>query len=242
MALLNPLRTHRCAGEERQRTTTEAIDALRIARFAVQKRPPVTRLPEAGTQEGRELVRRRDRLHQECGDRRRPRPRLVDLGVPEFTRQVRSLDRQLAPTLLRKGPTAAAFAPSAPRPPAQLRDDGRHKVGTELAQARLTAARESVGRPHGPASCVQVRYLCEDLAVLRRRRHELDRDSEQALRHHEVGLLLPTLEGIGPQTAARLITELGTLDHVRSAAALAASGGAVPAIRHRGNAAAGRQG
>src|ERR1700737_3757533 len=45
VALVNPLRTHRFAGEDLQRTKTDAIDALGIARFAPQKRPPPTRLP-----------------------------------------------------------------------------------------------------------------------------------------------------------------------------------------------------
>ena len=39
VALLNPLRTHRFAGEDLERTKTDAIDALGIARFAAQKRP-----------------------------------------------------------------------------------------------------------------------------------------------------------------------------------------------------------
>ena len=45
VALLNPLRTHRFAAEELQRTKTDAIDALGIARFAAQKRPAASRLP-----------------------------------------------------------------------------------------------------------------------------------------------------------------------------------------------------
>jgi hypothetical protein len=39
VALLNPLRTRRFAGEDLQRTQTDAIDAVGIARFAAQKRP-----------------------------------------------------------------------------------------------------------------------------------------------------------------------------------------------------------
>lgn len=46
VALLNPLRTRRFAEEELQRTKTDAIDALGVARFAVQKRPVATTLPE----------------------------------------------------------------------------------------------------------------------------------------------------------------------------------------------------
>ena len=44
VALLNPLRTHRFAGEDLERTKTDAIDALGIARFAAQKRPAATPL------------------------------------------------------------------------------------------------------------------------------------------------------------------------------------------------------
>ena len=62
VALLNPLRTHRFAAEELQRTKTDAIDALGIARFAAQKRPAASRLPDAATEELRERLRYRDRL------------------------------------------------------------------------------------------------------------------------------------------------------------------------------------
>jgi transposase len=78
VALLNPRRTHHCAGEELQRPKTAAIDALGMARFAAQKRPPATRLPDAVTPERRALVRLRDRLSQECGDRLRQLHRVVD--------------------------------------------------------------------------------------------------------------------------------------------------------------------
>jgi transposase len=70
VALLNPLRTRRFAGEDLQRTPTDAIDALGIARFAAQKRPAASRLPDGASEELRELVRFRDRLRQGFGDRR----------------------------------------------------------------------------------------------------------------------------------------------------------------------------
>jgi transposase len=69
VALLNPLRTRRFAGEDLQRTQTDAIDAVGIARFAAQKRPAASRLPDRATEDLRELVRFRDRLRQDFGDR-----------------------------------------------------------------------------------------------------------------------------------------------------------------------------
>ena len=231
IALLNPLRTHRFAGEELERTKTDAIDAVGIARFAAQKRPPVTPLL---TEELRELVRLRERLLQDFGDRVRQLHRLVDLGFPEFTRYVRTLDSELASAILRDYPTAAAFRGVSVRRLAALRYDGRHHVGLELARSLIDAARRSVGQHHSAAYRVQVRYACDDLVVLRRRLRELDRDIENTLRQHEVGRLLTTIDGIGANTAAFVIAEVGDPAHFRSAAALAAYVGPIPGLRHSG--------
>ena len=234
VALLNPLRTHRFAEEDLQRTKTDAIDALGIARFAAQKRPISTRLPDPATEELRELVRLRERLLQDFGDRVRQLHRLVDLGFPEFTRYVKGLDSELASAILRDYPTAAAFRGVSASHLAALRYDGRHKVGAELAGLLIAAAKHSVGHHHGEAYRVQVRYACEDLDILRRRLRQLDRDIAGTLGAHEVGTLLTSIEGIGPNTAARLIAELGDPAQFRAPGALAAYVGVVPALSQSG--------
>jgi transposase len=233
VVLLNPLRTARFAGEDLVRTKTDAIDALGIARFVAQKRPAPTRLPDAATEALRELVRLRDRLVQDFGDRVRQLHRLVDLGFPEFTRYVRTLDSGLAAALLTAYPTAQAFRGVPAKRIARLCYDGRHRVGMELATALSTAAAHSVGQHHAEPYRRQVRYICEDLDVLRRRLRELEHDIEQTLTTHELGSLLTSIDGIGVQTAARLVAEL-PLDTVKSAAALAAFVGVVPALRQSG--------
>lgn len=234
VALLNPMRTRRFAGEDLARAKTDAIDAVGIARFAAQKRPAVTRLPEAATQELRELVRLRDRLRQEFGDRVRQLHRLVDLGFPEFTRVIPDLKGRLATALLAAYPTARAFAGVSVARLAAVRYDGVHRVGADLARALLVAAKVSVGQHHGPAYQRQVRYLCEDLELLRRRIDALEDDVATTLKAHEVGTLLTTITGIGVQTAARLVGELGDPAAFRSAAALAAYVGVVPGTRESG--------
>src|SRR5277367_4421422 len=82
VAVLNPLRTRRFAEEELQRTKTDAIDALGIARFAAQKRPPAAQLPDSATEESRELARLRKRLAEDFASRLRQLHRAVDLGFP----------------------------------------------------------------------------------------------------------------------------------------------------------------
>lgn len=234
VALINPLRTHRFAAEDLERTKTDAIDALGIARFAAQKRPIATRLPDSATEELRELVRLRDRLVQDFGDRLRQLHRLVDLGFPEFTRYVKSLDSELASSILHDYPTAQAFRGVSAKRLANLRYDGRHKVGPELARDLIEAAQRSVGSHHSEPYRIQVRYVCEDLDTLRRRLRALDRDIDGKLAEHEVGSLLTSIEGIGPHTAARLIATLGNPADFQSAAALACYVGVIPGIKQSG--------
>ena len=234
VALINPLRTHRFQGESLERTKTDAIDALGLARFGREKRPSPTRLGSRASEELRELVRHRDRLRQDFDDRVRQLRRLVDLGFPEFRRYVRTLDSMLATAILAEYPTAEAVAKATPRRLAKLRYDGRHAVGSELADQIIAAAKRSVGQHHGPAYRVQVRDICQDLDLWRRRLADRDDDITRLLDEHEVGSLLTSIDGIGPSTAARLIAELGDPARFDSPAALAAYVGVIPALRHSG--------
>lgn len=234
VALLNPLRTRRFAEEDLQRTKTDAIDALGIARFARQKRPPASRLVDAATEELRELVRLRERLVQDFGDRVRELHRLVDLGFPEFTRHVHDLGSQRATTLLAAFPTAEAFRSASVSRVAKLRSDERHKIGRPLALALIEDAQRSVGAHHGEAYRLHVRTVCEHLDLLRRQIRAVDGDVERHLEAHEIGKLLTTIDGIGTQTAARLVAELGDPAAFASSAALAAYVGVIPGLRQSG--------
>jgi len=234
VALLNPVRTRRFAAEDLERTKTDAIDALGIARFAQQKRPAVTRLTDSVTDEIRELVRHRERLVQDFGDRTRQLHRLVDLGFPELKRFIHTLDSQLATAVLHEWPTAEAFLGLPWKKLAKFRYDGVHIVGDELAKSIVETAKVSVGRHHGYAYRIQVQDTCEDLDLLRRRIKRLDGDIDTKLGDHEVGSLLTTIDGIGTTTAARIIAELGDPADFRDAAAIAAYVGVVPALKQSG--------
>jgi transposase len=148
VAVLNPLRTRRFAEEELQRTKTDAIDALGIARFAAQKRPPATQQPDVAAEELRELSRLRDRLQEDFASRLRQLHRAVDLGFPEFTRHVRTLESQLASTILSRYPTAASLRGASVKKVGRIVYDGSHKIAEELAGALIEAAANSVGSHH----------------------------------------------------------------------------------------------
>jgi transposase len=233
VALINPLRTRRFAQEDLVRTKTDAIDTLGLARFGQQKRPPATVLPDVATRDLRELVRLRARFLQDFGDRTRQLHRAVDLTFPEFTRHVVEVDSPRATALLAAFPTAAAVRAAAEGQIAAVRG-GQRTVGRELARTLKVAARQSVGHHDTEVYARQVRFFCEDLDLLRRRLGDLERDIERLLAQHEVGRLLTTIDGIGPQTAAKLIAELGDPADFRHAGALAAYVGVIPALRQSG--------
>lgn len=240
VALLNPFVARRFQDSSLERTKTDAIDARGLARLSFEKRPAPTRLHDEVAESLRELVRHRDRLRQDFDDRVRQLHRLVDLGFPEFTRYVRSLDSMLATCLLAEYPTAHAFARANSRRLAKLRYDGRHLVGEELANQMVETAKRSIGQHHGPAYALQARHICQDLDLWRRRLAEIERDIENLLDTHEVGKMLTTIEGIGPQSAARLIAAVGDPARFKSAAAFAAYVGVVPALKQSGRRTAAR--
>ncbi len=209
VAVINPLRTQRFAGEDLQRTKTDALDALGLARFGQQKRPTPTRLPDPATESLRESFRFRDRLKQDFDDRVRQLHRLVDLGFPEFTRYVPDLDTMRATALLRDYPTAAAFHGVAVHRLAGLRYDGQHKVGDALAAPLLAAGAHLGGSPSRPRLRAPGPGDLRGPGPLRPRLRELEGDIERLLQDHAVGPLLTSIDGIGTHTAARLIAELG---------------------------------
>jgi transposase len=178
--------------------------------------------------------RLRERLAEDFASRLRQLHRAVDLGFPEFTRYVRTLESQLATTILSRYPTAASFHGASVKKLARIIYDGSHKVGEELARTLIEAAEKSVGSHHSEPYRLRIKYLCEDLDVLRRRVKDLARDIERKLDDHEVGKLLTTIDGVGPSTAACLIAELGDPARFRSAGAIASYVGVAPRLRQLG--------
>jgi transposase len=234
VALFNPLSTRRFAQANLERTKTDAIDALSIARLAALKRPRPAQLPDELTQELREQIRLRDRLLQDLGDRVRELHRVIDLAFPEFTRHVKDLGSLTAITVLTAFPTAKSLAIASVRSVAHLVYDGRHKVGEELARALIAAAKRSVGQHQSRVYSLEVKYFCEDIRILRERLQGIDEDLRTQVDGHELATLLTTIDGIGPTTAARLVAELGDPAAWKSAAAIAAHVGVVPQLHHSG--------
>lgn len=234
VVLINPLRTRRFAEEDLQRTKTDAIDALGIARFLRQKRPTPVAMADEATRDLRELMRLRDQLVAQQQEQVNRLHRLVDLGFPEFTRHVQDLSGPLATTLLSRYPTARVFAGQRPGRVAKVRYGSRHLVGEVRAVGLIADAKRSVGAHHGDVYQTEVRYLCEDLDLLRRRLDSIRDDIDKLIAEHEVGKLLVTIPGVAAITAARVIAETVDFGAFPDGNALASYAGLVPGLRHSG--------
>lgn len=107
-------------------------------------------------------------------------------------------------------------------------------MGSALAKALIETASHSVGRHHHPAFTAEIRILCEDLDLLRRRIDILTKDLVAQVTDHPVASLLTTIDGIGALTAAQIVAAIGDPSRFRSPAALASYVGAVPATSQSG--------
>lgn len=233
IALVDPSQTHHFAAQAGRRAKTDAIDALGIARFCAVHRPEPSRLPDPVIETLREFVRLRDRLVQDKGDRLRQLHRALDLVFPEFPKLV-SIDSALARTLLAEYPTAEAFVKAKQGVMAALVYDGRHKVGKRRALELRRAARKTVGAHQTEVWAMQVRMYVEDLAVFERRIRALDERIEKSLDEHDVGRLIRTIQGVGMQTAAHILSAAGDPRDYDSAKAFAAYAGITPRTSHSG--------
>jgi transposase len=236
VVVLNPLRTKRFAEADLERTKTDKIDAMSIARFLAEKRPAPTRLTDDATERLKEQVRLRDRFVQDLGDRVRQLHRMVDLGFPEFTRFVKDLSSPLATRILKSYPTAEAFRRRVLSSTiARLKYGAKSKVGEDLAKELIAAAKVSVGRHHGGIYDAEVKYFAADIEMLRARIAELEQDINRSVDDHELGALFVSIDGIGPQTAARILAVVGDpAETFRNAAAFASYVGAIPGLYQSG--------
>lgn len=234
VAVINPLKTACYAKAELRRAKTDAIDALGLARYGQEKRPATLDKPDKATVEARELARFRERLVQDQGDRVRLLHRHIDLAFPEFTRVIKDISSQRSLAILTQWPTAAALREASFEEVAELRYDGRHRVGDELASQLIAHATASVGQHSGAATACIIRVLCQQLRTLAEQVSLITEQVRAAVDASELGKLLISIPGIAHVTAARLLGEVGNPARFRDGNALASYVGVVPSVSHSG--------
>ena len=236
-AVVNPLRIRRFAQVDLRRAKTDRTDALTITRFAALKRPEPTLPLDPALENLRALLHLQQRLGQDFADRLRQLHRLLILVFPEFTQVVRTLQSQRATLLLHHFPSAKAFRQTEPH---QIVSLCTGSVSASIAASLIAAARTSVAQYQSAAYDAAVRAFCADLDTLRQRLRNLDLEIQKSVKDHPLAPVLRSIEGLGTLTVARLLARLGDPAHFRSAAALAAYVGVVPATNQSGQSQPGR--
>jgi len=252
--VLNPLQLRRFRDVVQAKAKTDDLDACLIAGLLRSGQAEGSYLPEEQIQSLRELARLRARLMRERRDYLRRLQALLAVVFPEHRSALGDLTGVRAQALLKAFPTARHLAEASPEEILKVaRAAGARGFTVEEATQLHQAACNSIYSGKASEARAQVvRTLITQIERLSASLEELDAALEGLLppppppsppsASAEDGdgegptdaQLLQSIPGIGPQTAAALLGELGDLRRFHSAKALVAYVGFYPQIKQSG--------
>jgi transposase len=244
--VVNPLQTRRYRDVVRRKAKTDDIDAHLIAGLLRSGVAQASYVPDEQIQSLRELARLRARLMADRQDYQRQLIAQLDVVLPEHHAVLGDLLTARARGILAQFPTAQHLAQANPRAIRRAAEDAGARgfslndatVVRDSARRSLYSGKAAVARAH------VVRTLVNQLERLINAMDEVDRAATALLPPSEPGTgpsdaeLLQTIPGIGPQTAATLLGELGALTRFTDARALVAYVGFYPVLNESGDRAA----
>jgi transposase len=240
--VLNPLQLRRFRDVMRTKAKTDDLDAYLIAGLLRSGQAQSSYVPDEQIQSLRELARLRARLLSERQDYLRRLQALLAVVFPEHRGLLGRLTGVRAQALLKAFPTACHLAGASPQEILKVARAAGARGFTASEAARLhQAAAQSIYSGKALAARAQVvRTLLTQIERLSASLKELDAAMEDLLPPPQEGAgptdaqLLQSIPGIGPQTAAALLGELGDLRRFHSAKALVAYVGFYPRIEQSG--------
>ena len=244
--VLNPLQTRRYRDVVRRKAKTDDIDAHVIAGLIRSGAAQASYVPDEQIQSLRELARLRARLMDDRQDYLRQLIAQLDVVLPEHRTALGDLLSARARGILAQFPTAHHLAQASARAIRRAAEDaGTRGFSLDDATTVRDAARRSIySGKAAPARAHVVRTLVSQLERLTSAIDDVDRAAATLLPPSEPGAgpsdaeLLQTIPGVGPQTAATLLGELGALTRFTDARALVAYVGFYPVIAESGERAA----
>src|SRR4030095_1647398 len=240
--VLNPLQTRRYRDVGRRKAKTDDIDAHVIAGALRSGAAQASYVPDEQIQSLRELARLRARLLADRQDYLRQLIAQLDVVLTAHRTALGDLLSARARGILAQFPTAQHLATANPRAIRRAAEDAG-APGFSLGDATAVGDRARRSLYRGKAAAARahvVRTLVGQLERLTTAMDEVDRAATTLLPPSEPGTgpsdaeLLQTIPGIGPQTAATLLGELGALTRFTDARALVAYVGFYPVINQRG--------
>ncbi len=242
--VLNPLQTRRYREVLHKRAKTDDVDAYVIAGLLRSGEAEASYVADEQIQSLRELARLRARLMRERQDYLRQLLAQLEVVFPEYRALLSDLLSARARGLLRAFPTAYHLAQASVQAIQQAARAAGARSFTEddAATLREAAKRSTYSGKAAEARGQVIRTLVEQIERLNASIEDLDAAMQGLLTPPEqnptpgpsdVELLL-SLPGIGPQTAAVLLGELGPLTRFTDAKALVAYVGFYPVILQSG--------
>lgn len=234
VTVFNPLQVHAYRKTGVRRTKTDRLDAFWIADLLRVGGAQATRQPDKLILQLRELSRFRWQLIDQIGDNKRKVLNVLDRVFPEYETLFSDVFLVSSRALLKQATTADAFAEfDLSELTNLLRTHSRGRFGAAKAQTILDAAQNSIGISFlADAAQLEVACLVAQIEFLQAQVEQVAATIAQLLT--QVPQHLTTIPGLGPVTAATILSEIGDIQRFASVEKLVAYAGIDATVHQSG--------
>lgn len=236
VSVINPVQTKRFAQSELRRAKTDAVNAIDIARFMVEKKPQPAVPRTALLDSIKDLDRQIHAVQkQQIMTLNKLRIELTKVA-PEIERHIALSRHQQVLVLLKHYPTAEAIARASWEELRQLRyGKKRWRLSGPFITKMQALAQNSIAHKTGPGAGLVVQTLVEQLLHQQQLVSELKACLLQLYQNvKEQPSLLATIPGIGQETAIALEAYIGDIARFPKAKNLVAYFGMNPTVNLSG--------
>ena len=234
VSVFNPLQVHAYRKTGVRRTKTDRLDAFWIADLLRVGGAQATSQPDKLLLQLRELSRFRWQLIDQIGDNKRKVLNVLDRVFPEYETLFSDVFLASSRALLKQATNADAFATfDLGELTELLRTHSRGRFGAAKAQTIVDAARTSIGVSFlADAAQLEVACLVTQIEFLQAQVEQVD--ATIAALMSQVPQHLTTIPGLGPVTAATILSEIGDINRFATVEKLVAYAGIDATVHQSG--------